>query len=81
VTQVIRPETPHMKNHEAQLPSNQTLNDETRKKNLYKRIKNKKITIKIMRIKIKIKKKQIREKLQIFNRIVKLKRKITVTKE
>jgi hypothetical protein len=54
VTQVIRPETPHMKNHEAQLPSNQTLNDEIRKKKLYKRIKNKKITIKIMRIKIKI---------------------------
>jgi hypothetical protein len=44
-----------MKNHEAQLPSNQTLNDEIKKK-LYKRIKNKKITIKIMRIKIKIKK-------------------------
>jgi len=34
-----------------------------------------------MRIKIKIKKKEIRKKLQIFNRIVKLKRKITVTKE
>jgi len=34
-----------------------------------------------MRIKIKIKKKQIRKKLQIFNRIVKLKRKIIVTKE
>ena len=49
-----------MKNHEAQLPSNQTLNDEIKKK-LYKRIKNKKITIKIMRIKIKIKKTNQRE--------------------
>jgi hypothetical protein len=42
VTQVIRPETPHMKNHEAQLPSNQTLNDEIRKKNYIKGLKTKK---------------------------------------
>jgi hypothetical protein len=53
VTHVIGLEAPQMKNYKVQSPTNQTSNDEIRKKNQ----SHKKIIIKRMRVKIKIKNK------------------------